>query len=313
MTLQSLEKDPSAARSLARSAIRARRLQREDEESVVRSLERGVEGGRALGAIRLERDRPVGIAVWEGASPLGATLEVLFLEDGHRGPAEYGAFWDEVRTVAGPIAFAPGGLVGLTAREESELMRRRGFAPFARSEMQLPAASPLPRSDGGPEARARPARTGDRDALARLHERAYAGRFDRYLFLSDPDPGRDAEIVIRDVFEGRWGEFLPDASFVVEDGPGLGAACLVVRAPNGALIADVMVDPAVQGRGWGRAVLSTGVRALRADPGTTISLNVTEGNARAMRLYERLGFVRSTGPSSAWYSTERIPVAPDAG
>jgi ribosomal protein S18 acetylase RimI-like enzyme len=98
---------------------------------------------------------------------------------------------------------------------------------------------------------------------------------------------------------------------VCEGTGGLVAAALVVRASYGPLIADVMVEPDRRGEGLGWEVLSATVRALRERNESVIVLNVTEGNRRASHLYERLGFVRTIGPSHGWYSTARIPVSPD--
>jgi ribosomal protein S18 acetylase RimI-like enzyme len=156
----------------------------------------------------------------------------------------------------------------------------------------------------------RPARSDDLPALARLHADAYRNTFDRFLFLLYLDPERDAELTTREILNGRWGEFLPWASPVVERGGAIRAAVLVVRASYGPLIADVMVDPTVRGQGLGRAVLLAAVAALRERRESVAVLNVTEGNERAIALYRRVGFVRSLGPSRGWYGRDRISVPP---
>ncbi|MGA9839169.1 MAG: GNAT family N-acetyltransferase [Thermoplasmata archaeon] len=308
--LRTLDADRATALTLARRAI----LWRNDPDSetgpFLSMVEREVAEGSAAGAIRFEGDRAVGVALWERPTALGATLQVMFGIEAHQTPADYRAFLREVQSTAGPVLFAPGRLAGLTGDQESEVMESLGFARFSRSEMRFPPQSRTPDRATGPAGRLRDARPEDQPALARLHEQAYRGHFDRYLFLADPDPVRDAEIALRDIFGGRWGEFLPWASPVLDGESGLAAASLVVRAPYGPLIADVMVDPALQGRGLGRAVLVSTVRALRARDESVIVLNVTEGNSRAHGLYERLGFVRSLGPSHGWYSRAQIPVAP---
>ena len=153
-------------------------------------------------------------------------------------------------------------------------------------------------------------RSEDEPGLRQLHQRAYRDQIDRFLFQLDPDPEKDSAAGIREIFDGRWGESLGWASFVVPENGAVVAATLVTRAPYGPLIAHVMVDPSRQGRGLGRVVLTATVRALRARGETVIVLNVTEGNTRAIRLNERLGFVRSIGPSHGWYSLARVPVRP---
>jgi ribosomal protein S18 acetylase RimI-like enzyme len=310
--LEPLSSDPVGARALARAAIRARRAEPSEGEPFLSALESAVGTDSALGVVVRSESRSVGIAVWTPPSPIGTTLELFFLDEGARSAAAYRAFLDEIVRAHGPIAFAPGGLAGLSSVEEEAVMRGLGFAPFGRSELRFPVGTPPPRPRDT-SLQPRPARADDRDALARLHERAYRGRFDRYLFLVDDDPARDAARAMEEIFGGRWGEFRPWASAVIDGADGPVAAALVVGAPFGLLVADVMVDPAHQGRGMGREVLTASLRAIRAREPSIVALAVTEGNARAERLYAGIGFVRALGPSYAWYSTERIPVAPAGG
>ena len=311
--LRPLSFDRAGALALARRAI----LERNDPEAEVTPflsmVEREVADGTAAGVLQVEDGRLVGIALWEAPNSLGATLQVVFTVEGRQTTEHYSSFLAEVTRVSGPIVFAPGRLAGLTEADESDVMGRLGFARFSRSEMRFPPEALTPDEAPAPSVRLRGFRPDDQAALARLHEAAYRGHFDQYLFLADPDPVRDAEIAMRDVIGGRWGEFLPWASPVVDGEAGLAAASLVVRAPYGPLIADVMVDPRQQGHGLGRAVLVATISALRARQESVIVLNVTEGNLRARKLYERIGFVRSIGPSHGWYSTARIPVSAGPG
>ena len=192
-------------------------------------------------------------------------------------------------------------------------MERRGLRPFGRSEMQRvgkapPAADPLP-----PGARLRAIGPEDEGELVRLHGAAYRGRFDRYLFLESTDEAEDARALVRDVFGGRWGALSTAGSLGLEADGQLRAAVLSVRRSEGTLIADVMVDPAAQGRGLGRAVLTAVLAALDRAGESPAVLNVTEGNVRAQRLYAHLGFERSLGPSREWYNPRIVPFPPDAG
>jgi ribosomal protein S18 acetylase RimI-like enzyme len=311
IVLRPLSADPTRAVALARRAIQARNNPDADAGAFLSMLERDVAEGSASGALRVEGSQVTGIAVWEPPNELGMTLEAVYGVEGRQASADYRAFLTEIQRSAGPILFAPRGLAGLSPDEEADVMAALGFARFGRSEMRYPLETPDPEDRGDRPWRPREARPDDLGELARLHEIAYRDHFDRYLYLASADAGRDAALVIREILEGRWGEFLPWASAVVEEAGNLVAAALVVRGPHGPLIADVMVDPGRRGRGLGRAVLSAAVRALRARKESVIALNVTEGNARAIRLYERLGFVRSAGPSYGWYSRERIPVPPE--
>ncbi|MGI0155359.1 MAG: GNAT family N-acetyltransferase, partial [Thermoplasmata archaeon] len=305
--------DRPAALRLARRAIFARNDPESETEQFVSAVEREVESGVAAGVLRFDGDRAVGMALWEPPTAVGATVQLLYSIEGWQGSDEYRRFFLDVRGIAGPVAFAPGRLAGLTGAEEDLLMQSMGFARFVRSEMRLPPDSPTPAVPDPTLSGLRESRASDLASLARLHELAYRGHFDRYLFLTDPDPARNAELELEGIVGGKWGEFLPWASWVFEASEGIRAAALVVRAAYGPLIVDVMVDPALRGRGLGRAVLSATIRGLRGREESAIILNVTDGNRAAVRLYERLGFVRSLGPSHGWYSVERVPVPPGAG
>jgi ribosomal protein S18 acetylase RimI-like enzyme len=303
-----LTDDRAASVALLREALAARGPPAEEAMPWRSTLEKAVVDGSATGLVQHEDGNWVGIAVWDASSPVGATVEVAYRAERFRSVPGYRSLLEAIREGAGPVAFLPGGLTGLSDAEESELMRGRGFGRFARSEMRLPPEAPTPAVREAGAARLRTVRPDDLDALAELHRRAYDGHFDRYLFLVEQDPRKDAELAVKELLGGRWGEFLPWASPVAEGDDGPAGAVLVVRAPYGPLIADVMVDPGLQGRGIGRRLMAESVRTLRERGESVIVLNVTEGNARAVGLYERLGFVRTLGPSYAWYAKDRIPV-----
>jgi ribosomal protein S18 acetylase RimI-like enzyme len=301
--------DPTRAIGLLREALVARGPPEESARPWRSALEQAVASGSAHGFLYREGGNPVGLAVWDPTSPVGATVEVAYLAGGARGTEGYRALFRTIAERSGGVAFAPGGLAGLSDPEEQALMRGLGFGRFARSEMRLPPESVLPSAAADAARPFRTARPTDEAALVALHRIAYDGQFDQYLFLADRDPDRDAESAIRELLGGRWGDFLPWASPIAEGDDGPSGAVIVVRAPYGPLIADVMVDPHLQGRGIGRRLMVECIRLLRDRGESVIVLNVTEGNSRAVRLYEALGFVRSLGPSYGWYSRALIPVS----
>ena len=308
LTVHPVTEDSASAVVLLREALAARGP-RSDEAIPWRStLEKELLEGTAHGLLFRHDGRAAGLALWDPGSPVGATVEVAYLAAPFRLADGYRQLFSAVREAAGAVAFAPGGLAGLSAGDERALMHDLGFARFARSEMRLPSQAFVPPAPDGIGA-LRSVRPDDRPSLARLHHRAYSGRFDQYLFLEDEDPVHDAELAVQELLGGRWGEFLPWASPVAMGDEGPAGAVLVVRASYGPLIADVMVDPALQGRGLGRRLMVETIRRLRERGESVIVLNVTEGNAPAVALYERLGFVRTLGPAFAWYATDRIPVA----
>ena len=307
-TLRPIADDPGTAVAYVRQALRMPGLADAEVAPFLVAVEREIAAGTANGALRVDTGSTVGVAIWDPSSELGTTVQVLYLTPGWQTPREYAAFLKEIQGRVGPLLFAPGFLAGVSEAEESRAMESVGFARFARSEMRMDLNGRRPTSANGPATRT--ASVEDLPALARLHASAYRGQFDQYLFLVYSDPAKDAELATREILTGRWGEFLPWASSVVEEHGEIRAASLVVRAPYGPLIADVMVDPPRWGQGLGRAVVEATLDALRARGESVAVLNVTEGNERALGLYRQLGFVRSLGPSRGWYSRERIPGGP---
>lgn len=255
-----------------------------------------------------------GVVLWddEGAPGPGRHVQVFHLASRFRSEEAYGRFLDRVHAEVGPIMFLPAGLSGLTPEQEFRVASTRGLAQFARSEMRLPPSAPLSEPSVPAGFRIRSMRADDEPRAVEVHAAAFGPHFDFYLYQRDPDPKRNSELEVHDMMSGRWGEFLPGASYLAEteDGRACGV-CLFVRAPYGSLLISLAVAPVTQGRGLGRALTVAGVRALRDRGETVIALNVTEGNRRAVTLYERLGFVRSVGPEWSWFSTTLVPVAPD--
>jgi ribosomal protein S18 acetylase RimI-like enzyme len=299
--------DPDAARALARDGVHARAADRDEEESLAREFDRRLRAGTLPGRLWVRNGRPIGLVVWEPREPLGLAVRLCFVGPEASSPPAYRELLGEVARTLGPIAFT-GRISGLSVDDESAVMTGLGFSSFHRTEMRLPAATALPSPPSIDRISLRPLRATDLSAAAAVHERAYRDQFDRYLFFEDSDPRRDAERAVGSLIEGRWGEFLPGASRLAESADRPVGSTIVVRSEERALIADVAVDPAVQGRGIGRAILLSTLTALRARQEPVIALAVTEENLRAVRLYEGFGFVRVRGPERRWYHPSAIPV-----
>lgn len=305
--------DVDAAIRLAGQAVRANPWALTQAEEITARIAERIRSGGFLGGLLAEEGRCVGFVSWSRRGTLGLSVELLYLTPGSASAEGYGLALAEVERSVAPLVFVSGPLPGISADEERRTMDHLGLRPFGRSEMVrtgigAPPAGPLPSG-----VTLRPVGAADEEALARLHMAAYSGRFDRYLFLETEDEAADARQLVGDLFRGRWGEPSTAGSIgAVVDGELRGAVLSVKRGP-GALIADVMVDPAAQGKGIGRAVLAAAVEGLDRAGERPAVLNVTEGNAHAQRLYERLGFVRSLGPSTEWYNPRRVPSPPEEG
>jgi len=138
----------------------------------------------------------------------------------------------------------------------------------------------------------RTVRESDVEDLAILLYAAYRGTID-----DEGGTFEDALAEIRNVFAGGYGKFLPDCSFVVEEGEFLVSASLITWwEPNDApLIAFTMTRPETRNRGLATRVLNASMSALLDHGYDRLTLIVTEGNAQAQRLYASLGF-RSMRP-----------------
>ena len=133
----------------------------------------------------------------------------------------------------------------------------------------------------------RAAAPSDKEALAVLLYSAYRGTID-----DEGDSFADALVEIEKMFGGEYGRFLPEVSFVAEDGEFLSSACLVsFFEPHAApLVVFLMTRPEAKRRGLARQLLRQSINAL-LDAGTSrLTLFVTDGNEPAQRLYEALGF-----------------------
>jgi ribosomal protein S18 acetylase RimI-like enzyme len=307
--------DVETAEPLLREAIEEASRRAIPMQDPVQRVQRAIEqlrSGKLEGRLHWIDGRADGIAVWESGHPAGLHLEILYVRPPASSPVAYRNILEAIQRECGPIALVPGGFAGLAAGVETALMRDLAFATFGRSEMRFPPESPEPSPRPPTGIRVRPMRLEDEAVVAALHAAAFAPSFDFFLFQVDRDPIRDSELAVRDMLGGRYGEFLSWASFVAEsDGGEPRGASVFVRAPYGPLLVSVHVDPAHHGRGIGEALVVSSVRALRSRGESVIALNVTEGNRRAIALYERLGFVRSIGPEWGWYSRTRIPTPPE--
>jgi len=298
--------DQPTAVALAEEAVRVRLAPGENLHDLLPPIVSAIHGGRATGGLLRDGGEARGILLWEPAGPLGVALRLVYLVPPTARPELYRAALDVAERSAGPIAFVGGPLGGLTADEESAILTARGFAPFGRSEMAFPSNLPVPRVVAPNGSEVRPVRVADESELARLHERAYHLHIDRYLSLEDLDPVRDADLQLRDIFSGRYGELLSPGSVAVTLGGRIVSAVLAVRRPAHVLLVDVMTDPALHRKGFGRSALAASLTALRGRGESAIVLNVTEENTRAVRLYSSLGFVRTIGPSQEWYHARRM-------
>lgn len=302
--------DPPAARRLGRLAVADRVRVEAEAGDWAAALTDRLEAGSLPSWLHRVDGAVQGFVSWTSDSPLGLSVDLVSVDPSASRPEEYARLLDAVERQAGPIAFLHGPCPGLSSQAEEALLRGRGFRRFSRLEMARDPSVPLPSEALEADQRLRMVEPADLEALTELHREAYRERFDRYLFLESSDETEDARREVRQILEGRWGPFALEGSRLLEHHRRPVGAVLSVWGPAGALIADVMVAPGLQGKGVGRQVLAAAVRGLEIAGAAKVYLNVTSGNERALRLYRRLGFVRTLGPSLSWYNARLIPVAP---
>jgi GNAT superfamily N-acetyltransferase len=89
------------------------------------------------------------------------------------------------------------------------------------------------------------------------------------------------------------GQFQPEASFVLREPHANQLAGVVLNSRVSAGVGhttQICAMPGYQGRGLGRRLMQASLQALRMRGYETVTLTVTSGNERAVRLYEKLGF-----------------------
>lgn len=118
----------------------------------------------------------------------------------------------------------------------------------------------------------------------------------------DPVPGPD-----------QWAaEWMPSTIFLEIDG--IAAGYGVLRILRGtAYVFHLVTAPSHRGQGVGRALMDELASRARAAGCSQWALNVKEGNASAIRLYQRCGMsiaYRATAMDLAWADTGRLPRDP---
>lgn len=238
------------------------------------------------------RDEAVGLAWGEHAPGVGRRYS-LQLSPGFRNEQVLRHFLDGLQAEAatvGPVVGLYDFLPGVDQPSLASVVGPLGKLRVVREDLSFPLDRPLP-VPRGPAPHLRPLDPADAARLARLLEVAYAeDPIERSLFLQSLDPADDARLGMEGLLGTEVGQWIPSASFGVDDGQQLAGATLVNRM-NGILISEVMVAPAHRRRGLASHLLHASLSALRKAGEPAPRLVVTLRNQRAYRLYRRLGFV----------------------
>jgi len=136
----------------------------------------------------------------------------------------------------------------------------------------------------------------DEQGLAVLLYAAYRGTID-----DEGETFSDALAEIGKTLAGDYGDFLPECSFLIEEGEFIASAVLISwwephQAP---LVVFTMTRPEHRRKGYARTLIQGSMNALIDRGYNRLTLVVTEGNTPAQRLYDRLGFKPITDRNTA--------------
>ena len=151
---------------------------------------------------------------------------------------------------------------------------------------KLQMRCPLPAPTAQVAAGVRPMQRHELDALATLFHTAYLDTVDYEGESLD-----EARGVVQAAFDGEFGRFVPEASMVVESGGELLSASFITVWEGLPLLAFTVTRPESKGQGHARRCTAASMQALAAAGHHELRLFVTETNAPARVVYERLGFV----------------------
>lgn len=100
----------------------------------------------------------------------------------------------------------------------------------------------------------------------------------------------DAQQEIRSVFAGKYGEFLPEASFLIEFENKISSVILICLFEGKPLITYVFSSKRFSGRGMAEYLIRKSINSLSELGYDELALFVTKENTDAIRLYEKIGF-----------------------
>jgi GNAT superfamily N-acetyltransferase len=126
----------------------------------------------------------------------------------------------------------------------------------------------------------------DLDDLAALMLDAYRGTID----ADGSETLQDARSEVGGYFAAKSGEPMLEHSYLALDSDRLVGAILVSRFNDIPLLAYAMTAPSHKGRGVATGLTQRSLASLRGAGDRQMHLWVTEGNADAEHIYERLGF-----------------------
>ncbi len=195
------------------------------------------------------------------------------------------------RSKDGPVDAVCGLMEDIRPDRQALVFEPRGFRYRLLVEMELPAGTRLPSVPEG--LRLRLLAPEDRDAFVSLYARAYVEPWGPYWLEPSPNVEADGRMFF-DRFispSGEWNSSLiRKGTLAYGEGARMTGSVVMGRDNSGRpYLAGLMVDPAFQWRGIGRALLLRSLHEVRRLTGDPVALSVLRGGP-AYGLYGSVGF-----------------------
>lgn len=179
---------------------------------------------------------------------------------------------------------------------------QEGFATFWRQFLRLDLRA-VPQAAAAPTPLpVVPWRSAAISAAAAIMQAAYSRGVDARMSMRYRSLEGCCVVLDQLLNQGGCGHLVTDASGLIYDkGQAIGFIIITELSPWQAHLAQVTVLPSYQGRGLGRFLLNYSLAQLLAQGFETLSLIVSDGNQRALSMYQTMGFVPVlTFPMFAW-------------
>ncbi len=170
---------------------------------------------------------------------------------------------------------------------------RHGFIHFSRQYLELDLSSHRNRVELPPSIRIVPWDSNYIEGAAEMTFLSYQNQPDAEI-CEDYRTKTGCESYLRSLVENPGcGVFMPETSFIALDWEGVPCGFIICcRISEGAaIIPQIAVHPAHQGKRLGNIFMNRTFAQLKSMGFRTISLTVTEKNRRAFEWYQRLGFI----------------------
>jgi ribosomal protein S18 acetylase RimI-like enzyme len=183
---------------------------------------------------------------------------------------------------------------------------RQGFNYFPRYFLEMDLRKYREKSDQPPFERIVPWSSAYLIQAAEMSLISYRNQTDAEI-CEDYITRDGCESYLRSLVENPGcGVFMPETSFIALDRQGSPCGFLICsRISSGAaMVPQVAVHPAYQGKGVGNTLMNYSIEKLKASGFRSISLTVTKKNRRAFEWYQRLGFrIRKDFGAYVWQRT----------